>query len=176
MAIKSNIATGDFNTAGTWGTTVNTPTMHASTALATSSTRYTLPFTAPNTTNNLLQVSLFLSTSGASASGVITVQLQGNSAGYVDIAGVVKTYTVNIVNLVEDTWITFVLPAPHTYLSAAADYYRFKITQTGTFSTNPSLFADSSGTTVCFRAVDDRTGVPATTMIFLLTETEMPKE
>lgn len=164
MARKIPIVdSGNFGTAGTWGTTVNTTTMHASTSLGTNSTRYTIPFTAPNTTNALLQVAFFMSSSGASASGTINVQLQANSAGWVDVAGVAQTYTVDTVYTVADTWINFVFPTPYTYTATTADYYRFKITQTGSFSTNPSLFADSTGTTVCYYAVDNRTGVPAST-------------
>ena len=72
MAIRGNIGTGPWNTAGTWGTLSNTPTLHTSNSIIISTSNvYTATFTAPNTTNALVQVVFHLVSSGASASGTL---------------------------------------------------------------------------------------------------------
>lgn len=71
---KACIASGPWSTIGTWGNVPNTPTIHASTNLTlTAGNTFTATWTAPNTTNYVVGVIVYLNTV---ATGSIVVTLQ----------------------------------------------------------------------------------------------------
>jgi hypothetical protein len=93
-----NTTTVDINSTS-FDTVVNTPTMHATTNISISGTlRYTAPFTAPNTTNKVTGMLLYIVTLPGTT---ITVTLQENS---IDTAA-----TVTLNTTASKWWVQVVL-------------------------------------------------------------------
>lgn len=151
---KVSVATGNWNTAATWGTVPNVPTIHATTNLTlTTGNIFSATFTAPNTTNAVHGVLLYMNTIQI-GSMIVTLQESG-----VDTAATV-TVNMNTLALADQfTWVFFRFAAPYTYTTTAAGAYRFRITMTG-ISGATSLAADSGGTLPAYLAVDNRNVVP----------------
>lgn len=150
MASYVSVASNNSTTAATWGTVTNTPTIHASTNLTTSTGGlFTATFTSPGAANNCLGAMIFVATPGVS--GTMTVTLQDAT---VDTA---STVTVNNTSL-KVGWNYLVLGAPYLLNNLGAGNYRFRVKHT---TTSDSVAADSGATLPAYMAVDDRTGVPA---------------
>lgn len=162
MAYRIPNSNTTLSSATGWDTVTNTPTIHASTAVAISGSIYSASFTAPNITNACTGVAVLLVTKGAYSSGnlTITATLQENS---VDTAAT-STITINTTatSFTESTWIYFRFATPYTFTSTTAGYYRFKMTR-GSATTSPTLRYDSGGANFAFMATDDRTGALAST-------------
>jgi hypothetical protein len=157
---KVSVATGNWNTAATWGTVVNTPTLHASTSLTlTAGNTFTATFTAPNMTNAVYGVLLYMNTI-QTGSMIVTLQESG-----VDTTAPLTQVTVNMNTMGvanQGTWVFYRFATPYTYTTTAAGAYRFRITMTG-ISGATSIAADSGGTLAAFLAVDDRNVAPLST-------------
>lgn len=154
---KVCIADGNWNTAATWGTVANTPTIHASTNLTlTTGNTFTATFTAPNTTNAVIGMVMYINTV---ATGSVVVTLQEST---VDTAATVTVNMNTLSSLDVPTKVFFRFATPYTYTTTGAGAYRFRVTMTG-ISGATSFAADSGGTLLAFEAVDDRTGVPGST-------------
>lgn len=154
MAYKIGNTTGNWSTAGTWNSVTNTPSLHASTNITiTSSNFFSATFTAPNTTNACVGVMLYGISVGT---GTLNVTLQEST---VDTAA---TVAVTTANLTSNTWTFFKFPTPYVFTTTGAGAYRFKITNTGAGGST-TFAADSGGSNFAYFAVDDRTGVPAST-------------
>jgi len=156
MALKISLNSGDFGTAGTWGSASNVPTIHASTNINWSTgSIYTATFTAPDTSSYCQGMIVFVSIQG-SGTHTYTVTLQ---EGGVDTATSVEFNASDIPTTGNYLFIRF--PTPYQYTTTSANQYRFRIIRTGTGAiANAQMSADASGTLTAFLAVDDRSGAP----------------
>lgn len=158
MARRIANASGDMNSTTLWDTGTNTPTFHATTNIANSTSgKFTATFTAPNTTNACTGVILY---TAGSITGTITVTLQQNS---VDTGA---TATIASAKLNGAGFYYFRFATPYTFTTTTSGAYRFKIASTGS---SGNWAADSGGTLVAFLATDDRTGaLGATDDLYIL--------
>lgn len=151
---KVSIATGNWSTAGTWGTVTNTPDIHATTNLTlTTGNTFTATFTAPNTTDQCLGVLLYLVAQGTTT---INVTLQEST---VDTAATVAVAFTNAAVTTAQGWYFFRFATPYTFTTTGAGAYRFRITLTSN-TTAATCAANAGGTTPAYLAVDGRTGAP----------------
>ena len=155
--MKVAIADGLWSDLNTWGNVPNTPTIHASTNLTlTTGNTFTATWTAPNTTNTVIGMVMYLHTV---ATGSVVVTLQESA---VDTAATV-TVNMNTIGANDTrTKVFFRFATPYTYTTTAAGAYRFRVTMTGISGTT-SFAADSGGTLLSFAAVDNNSAVPGTT-------------
>lgn len=152
MAVRSMTATQTFSAPTQADTVTNTMTQHATTNITISNGSFTgVAYTAANAGESITGVWLYVVAVGTG--GTVTAQLQGNSAGYVDIAGV--AVTVNTTNLKTGGWFYFRYAAAHVVVSGAANYYRVKITGAGMTGTT-TVAADGAGTAFSYYATDNR--------------------
>jgi hypothetical protein len=149
MAFYAGVQTGNWSTASTWNRVTNTPTIHATTNIATTTGGiFSATFTAPNTVNACTGVLVFL---GSTANVTLTATLQQNS---VDTAA---TVSIPLASTLINSWIYFRFPTPFVFTTTSAGAYRFKIT---TSASSPILAADAAGSNFGYLATDDRTGAP----------------
>lgn len=152
MAVRSMTATQTFSAPTQADTVTNTMTQHATTNITVPSSSITsVAYTAANTGESITGVWVYVVAVGTG--GTVTAQLQGNSAGYVDIAGV--AVTVNTTDLKAGGWFYFRYSAAHAVVSGAANYYRVKLTGAGMTGTT-TVAADSAGTAFSYYATDNR--------------------
>lgn len=157
-----NAASSTFSNANHWDSVTNTPTLHASTNVTISTSNYyTATYTAPNTTNACTGVLMYISGTGTTSTGTVTVTLQENS---VDTACAV---TVNGTTFVAGSWYYFRFSTPYVFTSTTAGYYRFRVSRTGTWTSSSTIAADSGGSTIAFLATDNRTGAPTNESIIV---------
>lgn len=167
MAIKVAQTTGAWSTAGIWYT--GTETEVAAGTMATSSTRYSKVFTAPNTTNACTGgIVWFTAISTAAHSPKLELEEYDGVSAWVSKAShtITNTHTVFDNNrffsgssTVTAIPIYFRFDTPFTYTTTTAGYYRFKLSG-GTSATY--VYSGTSGASSILWAVivDDRTGVP----------------
>lgn len=147
MAIRSTLTAGDLSSATAFGTVRNTPDMHATTNITNNTTgRFTATFTAPNTTDAVYGVWLWVTALSTSVNWVITLQ-----ESTVDTAA---TVTVAAATLIAG-WNYFEFPAPYTYTTTVAGAYRIKHQLDAGSST---IAANAAGTTAAYLVVDSVTG------------------
>ena len=152
MAVRSMTATQSFSAPTQADTVTNTMTQHATINITISSASFTsVAYTAANGGESITGVWVYVVAVGSA--GTVTAQLQGNSAGYVDIAGV--AVTVNTTDLKAGGWFYFRYAAAHAVVSGAASYYRVKLTGAGMTGTT-TVAADSAGTAFSYYATDNR--------------------
>lgn len=150
MARYINNGTGNFSSSATWDTVVNTPTIHASTNITiTNSDKFTATFTAPNTTNAVTGIMLYVAGVGTQA---WNITLQEST---VDTA---CTATVAVADRLAASWIYVRFATPYTYTTTGAGAYRFKI-RTASSGTG-TIPADSGGTLISYLVTDDRHVAP----------------
>lgn len=155
MALKPAIASGNWSTAGTWGSTPNTPSIHASTTLAPTTTGIlSATFTAPNTTNAILGAYINLATVPTTQNWKLTLV-----EGGVDTASS-KTLTPADMPLTTH-WVFFEFTSSYVPTSTTAGNLRFRLQSVG--SNQGTVTADAAGTAFAYIAVDNRTGVPGST-------------
>jgi len=155
MAYKPCIASSAYSTAATWGSLSNTPTLHATTNITvTAGGVFSATFTAPSITDSAIGVWVFVAAVGTA--GTLVATLQENS---VDTTA---TASKTITSLTAANWYYFVFGTPYTFTSIAAGYYRIKLNTSGASGTT-SAAANSGATNFAYMAVDNRTGVPAST-------------
>lgn len=162
MAKYAAAQTGNYGDTSTWDQVANTPSMHASNDISTALAN-TVGFTAPNTTNAVTGVLLYLTNKAASGSPTqITVTLQESTVN----TAATKTISLANVNL---GWIYIRFDTPYVYTTTAANAYRFRIeTDTGTVS-----FAQVQSTAnPCYMATDDRHAVPTADNVFIIGHNE----
>jgi hypothetical protein len=138
MAYYCAAQTGNFGTAATWFTGTNVPVLHASTNLnVTTSGRLTNTFTAPNTTNAVTGVHVYIT--NKAVSGTPTTFTATLQEATVDTA---CTKTITLAN-VKTGWNFIKVPTPYVFTATTANLYRWKFTvDTGTANvaaTNASL-------------------------------------
>jgi hypothetical protein len=151
-----NYSTTKAYSAGSDETVSNVWTFHATTNITIStSSLYTLPWTAANVGESITGCMPYVIAVGTG--GNVTFQLQGNSAGYVDIAGV--AVTVATTDLKAGGYNYFQLATPYAVTSGAANYYRWRVVNAGATGTT-TFAANSAGTAIGFKTLDDRSAVP----------------
>lgn len=148
------IQTGNFSAAGTWNQIANTPTIHASSNVTvTGGGIQSATFTAPNTTNAVTGVLVYISGVGTAGNLVATLQESG-----VDTAA---TVTVAITSLKNGGWVFLKLATPYVYTTTGAGAYRWKLNTSGASGTT-SVAANSGGTVFAYLSSHDITGTPTT--------------
>jgi len=154
--LVANNTTPLIATAADWDTVTNTPTLHASSNIVLDAGgKFSVGYTAPNTTNTATGVIAFLVSK--STATTITATLQENSAGWVDVAGANATITLSNVGV--DSWIYFRFTTPYVFAATTAGYYRIKYTRD---AGSPNIAADSGGSNPLFLATDNRNTTPTT--------------
>ncbi len=150
MAYRAALATGNFNTAATWAQGTNTPSIHASSNITASVAGVTsATFTAPNTTNAVNGLLVYLVAKGTATT--ITATLQEAT---VDTA---CTATITLANVTAGTWIFFKPATPYVFTAITAGRYRWKLTvDSGTTTT----VAQASSANFAYISFDDRASVP----------------
>lgn len=154
--------TGNYGTSSTWDTVANTPLIIGSDQTITTTPINSAAWTAPNTTNAVTGVALYLTGKGTANS--ITVTLQENSAGYVDTSA---TKTISLAN-VNIGYIYLRFPTPYTYTSTASNRYRI-MTSVDTGTCTVALAAVGS---THYMATDDRHAVPTTDNVWVIGHNE----
>lgn len=151
MATSYAIAAASGNwDASVWAVVINTPTMHASTNLSSASTRYTAAFTSPHASAKADDVLIFFT--AKPTSGTLTITLQQNSAGWVDMAagGYAALDLTTLPSSMSDGCWVAIHPSSHVSIpTTTAGYYRFKLVWSS-MSGTASVAADSGGTEVAF--------------------------
>lgn len=155
MAYKVAASAGNWSTAATWESVTNTPTLHASTNVTIDGTaRYTATFTAPNTTNAVTGLLLYINARGIAGTLTATLQESGtDTAAAVSIA---------VTALTAGAWHYLRLPSTYTFATTSAGAYRWKLTISGGSGTT-NAGADSGGSLYAYLSTDSRNGVPAST-------------
>lgn len=172
MAIKVAIASGNFNTAGTWYTGTETNTGGASTfATFSPATRYSAVFTAPNTTNACVGSYVHINTLSTTLGATITATLQEyNGSTWNDCAGASAVLTESDLDgyrvFAGTTSISagflFKFTTPYVYTTTTAGYYRFKYVRSSVSSAS-GFYASTVASEVWSIVVDDRTGAVGST-------------
>lgn len=170
MAIKCAIASGNFNTAGTWHTGTETDSGNTS-GITFTSTRYTNTFTAPNTTNACKGVIVSMYNLSLTTSTLNATLQEYNGSAWNDCAG--ATVSIDEANLrpfaFTSTGVTcpmflyFEFGTSYTYTTTSAGYYRVKIWRTVSGGSTAFYAGGTVTTAVWGVVVDDRNGVPAST-------------
>lgn len=169
MAIKVAQTTGDWSTDAIWYTGTDTEAALGS-AIATSSTRYSKVFTAPNTTNACTGAIVWFGAIGTAAHSVkVELEEYDGVSAWVSKAEhtITDTHTVFDNNRLYSGGTTvlsmpvyFKFDTPYVYTTTTAGYYRFKLSGGNSATT---VYPGTSGSTTILYAVivDNRTGVPA---------------
>lgn len=165
MAGYTNVGTGLASVAATWNKWLTPTNFAAATAISVGTTpQYTTTFTAPNTTNAVTGLTVYISSKGSASSlGDITFQLQDHcNTTPADIAGVV--ITINVIDIYNNTagadLMQFRLASPYVFTATTAGYYRWKMVRSSTGGTL-SFGADATSlTSIAHMTTDDETGVP----------------
>lgn len=148
-------ATGNWSATATWAAVRNTWSIHATTNTTVTSGGVTsATFTAPNTTNYVVGVAVYISAVGTAGNLVCT--LQENS---IDTTA---TATVAITSLVTGGWMYFKFGTPYKYTATTAGYYRVKLNTSGASGTT-SVASNSGATNFAYRVADDLVAAVPTT-------------
>lgn len=155
MALFIANATGNWSATGTWAAVRNTPTIHATTNRTVSAGGITsATFTAPNTTNAVTGVLIYVS--GVGTAGTLTATLRESG---VDTA---STVSVAVTSLKTGAWMYLKLATPYTYTTTGAGAYAWKLAISGGSGT--TSVADNSGATAfAFMSGDDLVSAVPTT-------------
>ncbi|HPW34489.1 MAG TPA: hypothetical protein PK367_01870 [Candidatus Paceibacterota bacterium] len=170
MAIKVAIASGNFNTAGTWYTGTETGT-GSSNGAGLGAARYTAVFTAPNTTNACLGMIVSMYSIEPVSVSTITAQLQEyDGAAWNDCAG--ASATVNEADLIPYTFFSgsnatamfllFKFATPYVYTTTTAGYYRIKVSRAVNDSST-AFYATTVTLEPWAVVIDNRTGAIGST-------------
>lgn len=145
--------TGSANLSTLTGdTVVSTATIHSGVNITVSAGGvYSDVFTAPNTTNAVNGVAIYVSNRGTGGSIIATLQ-EYNGSTWVD-----KTsQTLTITSLPAFYWATFTFSSPYTYTTTTAGYYRIKLNTSGASGTT-NVAASSGGSLPYVLVFDNRT-------------------
>lgn len=161
MAILLANSSGNFNTAATWDTVANTPSIHASTNVSvTTAGVNSVTFTAPNTTNAVTGVAVYVGTYPA-AGRDWTAELVESGVGTGSIATILQTDMPTDQTSASTSWLYFRLATPYTYTTTGAGAYRWNFKSTT--ANSGSMGADGTSTTlVCIASTDNRNSAPTT--------------
>lgn len=155
----TNGAGTNFNTPANWDEGVNSPTIHASTSITvTSGGVFSVPFTAPNTTNASTGAVVPVAAVGTAGNIVATLQ-EDTGAGFSDVVG--ATATVTITSLRASTYVFFQWTTPYVYATTASNSYRIKLNTSGASGTT-SIAADSGASNFSYLTTDNNNVVPTT--------------
>lgn len=161
MARKVASADGNWNTAGTWDSVPNTPTIHASTNITISTSNlFTATFTAPNTTDAVNGCLLYIVGPGTAGHN-ITVTLQESTID------TLATQALSFTDIKANSWVYFRFATPHTFTTTGAGAYRFKVVSSGSGSHTGG--ADSGAANLAYWCTTNATGVPANTDDVIIT-------
>lgn len=172
MANYLSNTSGNFSTAGTWDTIVNTPTIHATTNISVSTSGiFSATFTAPNLVNASTGAAIFMVTRGTPTSWTATLQEDIAGAGaWLDTAATATITTTNlpVITSASPTWVNFKWGTPYVYATTGANRYRIKLQVSSTTGT-PNVGADSGGSLFAYLTTDNANVAPgANDLVFIM--------
>jgi len=142
MILTAN-STGNFNTAGTWDSSITPGTIHASTSVSiTTGGIDTTSFTAPNTTNAATGVWVYAATYPASGRDW-TAELYESGVATGSIATILQTDMPTTAG-----WIYFRLATPYVFTTVVASSYKWRIKSTT--ANSGTAAADNTSTSLVF--------------------------
>ena len=156
MAIYTANQSGNLSTAATWDTVTNTPTIsNSSDQSVTTSDASCDDFTAPNTTNAVTGVWIYMASPPASGRNwVATLYESGVSTG--------KSATIQQTDMpVNAGWIYFRLATSYVFTTTSANAYVWKLKSTT--ANSGTVARNGAASRIACLSTDDRTGSPTTT-------------
>lgn len=154
-------SSGNFNTAGTWDTVRNTPTLHATTNISvTTGGVKTVGFTAPNTTNAATGVMIFAA-SYPSSGRDWTATLEESGVATAAVATILQSDMP-----ITAGWVYFRLATPYVYTTTTASAYKWIIKST--VANSGTVAADSGAGNPCFLSTENTNAAPGADQIYIL--------